>query len=104
MFTDPNHESPDVIDQRDPADPSHWDPRPGEPGVVPGITLPAELPEGWTLAPDGSAVPPDAAAAPVVTVLPEMTITASAPSSVAPLLLGGAAALVLLVLLVKGSS
>jgi len=80
MRSDPNAESPDLIDERSPDDPSHFDPKPGDPSVTPGITLPTTLPEGWTLAPDGSMVPLTEAPTPV-TVLPEMTITASPPSS-----------------------
>ena len=80
LITDPNAESPDVIDQRDPADPSHLDPKPGDPSVTPGITLPTVIPPGWTIAADGSMVPLAEDSTPV-TVLPEMTITGSVPSS-----------------------
>jgi hypothetical protein len=80
MKTDPNAESPDIIDQRDPSDPSHFDPKPGDPSVTPGITLPTTIPDGWTIAPDGSMVPL-AEPAPAPILLPEMTITASPPSS-----------------------
>jgi hypothetical protein len=98
--TDPNHESPDIIDRRAPDDPSHWWPRPGDPSVLPGITLPPELERGWTIAADGSVVPPDAPETPV-TVLPEITITGTPPSSIGPALLLGAFALALVVAAVK---
>lgn len=81
LRTDPNAESPDVIDERDPTDPSHLDPRPGEPSVTPGITLPTVIPPGWTLAADGSMVPLEDAPPTPVTTLPNMTIAASPPSS-----------------------
>jgi hypothetical protein len=80
MITDPNAESPDLIDQRDPNDPSHFDPKPGDPSVTPGITLPTTIPAGWTIAADGSMVPLAEAPPPVIT-LPEMTITGSPPPS-----------------------
>lgn len=83
LLTDPRAESPDVIDERDPADPSHFDPKPGDPSVTPGITLPTTIPPGWTIAADGSMVPLAEDPAPVggVVTLPEMTITGTAPSS-----------------------
>ncbi len=80
MKTDPNAESPDLIDQRDPADPSHFDPKPGDPSVTPGITLPTTLPEGWTIAPDGTMVPL-AEPEPTPIVIPEMIITAAPPAA-----------------------
>ncbi len=102
MKTDPTHESPDLIDRRDPFDPSRFDPRPGEPAVRPGVLLPTMLDSGWTIAPDGSLVPPPeappAAPSPAVEV-PEQTITASPPSlstainlQLAPIFLVAAAA------------
>lgn len=78
MISDPTHDSPDLIDERDPTDPSHFDPRPGEPAVLPGITLPTDLPPGWTIDANGAVVPPPASSPglprPVVT-LPKITVT-----------------------------
>lgn len=97
LITDPNHESPDVIDQRDPNDPSHFDPKPGEPSVTPGITLPTTIPDGWTIDENGAMVPLAEPTDPPVTVLPEITITGTAPSSSGwglPLFLGACAVVV----------
>ena len=87
LVTDPNHESPDVIDRRSPDDPTRFDPRPGDPSVKPGVLLPATLPLGWTIDTDGSLIPPPEPT-PTVTI-PEVTITGSAPAG------GGNTALVL---------
>jgi hypothetical protein len=87
LITDPAHESPDVIDQRTNDDPTLNGQRPGDPRVLPGITLPTTIPQGWTIDASGAMVPlddePATSAAPTdqVTVLPEMTITGSAPNS-----------------------
>ncbi len=82
LITDPNAESPDIIDERDRTDPTHFDPKPGDPSVTPGITLPTTIPPGWTIDATGVMVPlsDDAGGGNVIT-LPEMTITASPPSS-----------------------
>ncbi len=80
LITDPNAESPDVIDQRPSTDPTHFDPKPGDPSVTPGITLPTTIPEGWTIAADGSMVPLDDEPEPKITTIPELTITGSVPS------------------------
>jgi hypothetical protein len=98
MKTDPTHESPDLIDQRPADDPTRFNPKFGDPRVRPGITLPTELPPGWTLNADGSPEPPPEAPAaphppslkapttPGVVTLPPVTITpAPAPApTIAP--------------------
>lgn len=69
MKTDPNHESPDVIDQR-----TRGNVLPTDPIVLPGITLPTTLPAGWTIDADGAEVP---LPAPVPLTIPEITIAAT---------------------------
>ena len=90
LLTDPNHESPDVIDQRPPDDPTHFDPRPGEPSVTPGILLPGVLPSGWTIGPDGSMTPLE----PAPGALPVVNVQGPVPSSSVGLLVAGACAVV----------
>lgn len=76
MKTDPNHESPDIIDQRTRSDWSGDDPL-----VLPGITLPTTLPAGWTLDENGGVVPPPAPTETPRLTVPELTITPSPSSS-----------------------